>query len=55
MGCTNAVFMLAQMAQWMGGGCNTARGPPLRTRVVAANGTVLAACKLLLAILAHME
>ena len=34
-----------------------AHGPPLQARVAAANGTVLAACKLLLAmmILAHME
>ena len=32
-----------------------AHGPPLQARVVAANRTVLAACKLLLAILAHME
>ena len=56
MSCANAVSVLAQMAQWMGGGCNTARGPPLQTRVVAANGTVLAACKLLLAMIpAHME
>ena len=37
-----------------------AHGPPLQARVAAANGTVLAACKLLaltlqMTILAHME
>jgi len=33
----------------------TAHGPPLQARVAAANGTVLAACKHVEPILAHME
>ena len=56
MAAANNGAWAAQMAQWMGGGCNTVRGPPLQTRGVAVNGTVLAACKLLLAMIpAHME
>ena len=43
-----AAYRAVLAAQGMGGGCNAARGPPLQTRVVAANRTVLAACKLML-------
>ena len=50
-----AAYRAVLAAQWMADGCNTVHGPPLQARVVAANGTVLAACKLLLAILAHMD
>jgi len=55
-GCLQAVFA-AQGMGGGGGGCNTAHRPPLQTRVVAANGTVLQLENLLLAlmILAHME
>ena len=35
-----AAYRAVLAAQGMGGGCNAARGPPLQTRVVAANGTV---------------
>ena len=62
MGCANAVSwrgcLQGSPCSTVNGGwwCNTVHGPPLQARVVAANGTVLAACKLLLAMIpARME